>query len=117
MATAFTGPTIWDTLAQIVALPPRLPGRQESRLDKIEQALNERLQDTSRSLRDLTADQFGGDWDRVRRILLTCKTVNAGAKLSKASLLTAFRGLQLNDLIILHVAEQNAAILIRRYQE
>ena len=117
MATPFGTPSIWNSLVNHIALPPRLPGKQDSRLDKLEQALTERLQDASRSLRDLTSNQFGGDWDCIRRVLLTCKIINAGGKLNKASLLTVFRELQGNDLLILHVAEQNAGILVRRYQQ
>ena len=93
-----------------------VPSRQESRLDKIDQALNERLQDTAQSMRDLTDDLFHDDWDRVRRILLSCKLLNAGGKLTKSSLLPAFRDLHRGDALILHVAEQNASLIIRRYR-
>ncbi|KAG0648167.1 hypothetical protein D0Z07_5692 [Hyphodiscus hymeniophilus] len=114
--SAGTQTTIWETLVHHVCLPPRLPGRQESRLDKIDQALNERLQDTAQAMRDLTDGLLRDDWDRVRRILLSCKLINASGRLTKSSLLIAFRSLHDGDALILHIAEQNASLNIRRYQ-
>lgn len=40
--------------------------------------------------------------------------MNAGGKVSKAVLLTEFRCLELDDVLIVHIAEQNAGLLIRR---
>lgn len=117
MAAPVTVPTIWDTLVHHIALPPRLPGRQDSRLEELDEALTERLYDACCSLRKLPVERFSADWDCIRRILFTCKVVNAGGKLSKESLLTAFQELHGNDLLILHVVEQNAGILVRRYKQ
>lgn len=108
---------ILESLFDHVALPLRLPGKQESRIDQIEHALTECVLDASRTLRNLTNNEFGGHWDCIRRVLQTCKDVNAGGKLNKTSLLTEFRSLEGRYPLILHVAEQNAGLLIRRDYE
>ena len=109
--------TIWESLTHHVVLPPRLPGRQESRLDSIDQGLNEGLLESARLMRDLMEDLFRDQWDDVRRILLSCKLLHRGGKLTKATLLSAFRGLKGDDALILHIAEQNAGLIIRKLQQ
>ena len=111
--------SILESIFSHVALPPRLPAKQEGRTDqiRIECALIDRLLDASRTLGVLTSNKFGNQWECIRRLLLTCKVVNAGAKLNKTSLLNEFRILEHKDLLILHVAEQNAGLLIRRHHE
>jgi hypothetical protein len=96
-----------------IALPPLLPSKQETNLDKIELALAQKLLDASRTLRDSTNERFGSEWDSVRRSLESCILLNTGGRLNQTSLLAAFRELDVNGLLILHVAEQNAGILIR----
>ncbi|KAI9833796.1 MAG: hypothetical protein M1819_003531 [Sarea resinae] len=109
--------TLIESLVNHVALPPRLPGKQDNRIEQIEQALTARLLDASRILRDLTDDSHRDQWDRLRRILETCKILNAGGKLSKSSLLKELQNLEHNDYLILHVSEQNAGLLIRRQND
>ena len=68
-----------------------------------------------RVARDLTSDpEAYCVWDTVRRSLETCRTVNQAGRLNKASLLTAFQQLGGQDVLTLHIAEQNAGLLIRR---
>lgn len=110
-------PSTLESLFNHVALPPRLPGEHDHKIEEIECALTVRLLSASRELRDLMYNDFGDQWDSIRRSLQTCKAVNAGGKLNKASLVTEFRSLERKDLLILHVAEQNAGLLIRRHHE
>lgn len=111
---AISKASLLESLANHVALPPRLPGKRESQLDQIENALTDRLLDASRTIRDLTHGEISQQWDGIRRILQTCRTINAGGKLDKKQLLTEFRGLGSKHVLIVHVAEQNAGLLIRR---
>ena len=115
--SAASSSSILESLLNHVALPLRLPGKEESRIDQIEQALTDCLLDASRTLRDLTNTEFGGHWDCIYRALQICKAVNTGGKLNKTSLLTGFRSVERRDPLILHVAEQNAGLLIRRHYE
>jgi hypothetical protein len=106
-----------ESLVNHVALPPQLPGKQEHETEQIECALTGCVLDAARTLRDLTKGELSNQWDRIRDTLQICKTVNAGGKLNKTSLLTEFRRLEHKGLLILHVAEQNAGLLIRRHYE
>lgn len=110
-------PSTLELIFNHVALPPRLPGRHDHRIEEIECALTVRLLNASRELRDLMYSDFGDQWDSIRRSLQICKTVNAGGRLNKVSLVTEFQRLERKDLLILHVTEQNAGLLIRRHQE
>jgi hypothetical protein len=98
-----------------LVLPPRLPGRQDAKLIQIGNDLLERLIKATRLLASLSNQN--GQWECLRRALQTCKVVNEGGKLNKASLLSTFRDLKDNDFLILHVTEQNAGLLVRRQQE
>lgn len=111
------GPSFLESLVNHVALPQKIPGKQDSWIDKIEHELLDRLLDSTRTLRDLTEGDVSHRWERVRLIIQNCKASNAGNKLNKASLLTSFRNLDENDVLILHVNEQNAGLLIRRQYE
>lgn len=117
MSTSASLTSILESLFNHVALPPRLPGKRDHNIEEIECAITVRLLNASRDLRDLMYNDFGDQWDSIRRSLQVCKAVNAGGKLNKASLVTAFQKLERKDILILHVAEQNAGLLIRRHHE
>ena len=106
--------SLLESIFYHVALPPRLPGRQENKTTTVEQALADHLLKACQVIRDLAQNNYRDEWEYIRRLLQTCKTVNAGSNLNKSSLLTEFRGLERNDLLVLHVTEQNAGLLIRR---
>lgn len=74
--------------------------------------LNPMLTSAGRVARDLTLDpEAYRVWDSVRLSLETCRTVNQAGRLNKASLLKAFRELGVQEILILHIAEQNAGLL------
>jgi hypothetical protein len=52
-----------------------------------------------------------------RRLLESSMTLNRGGRLNQTTLLTAFRDLEINGILVLHVAEQNAGLLIRHSPE
>jgi hypothetical protein len=106
-----------ESLVNHVALPPRLPGKADSNVDQIQNALTNYLLDASRILRDQTNGEFSRQWERIRNILHICRSLNAGSKLNKSSLLAQFGRLKREDFLILHVAEQNAGLLIGRKYE
>ena len=118
-ASSPPSPAVLESVFNHIVLPPRLPAKQNDRSDhgQTERALVDRLLGASRTFRDLTRGKFGGHWEHVRCLLQTCKTMNAGAKLDRATLLDNLPMLGRNDLLILHVAEQNAGLLIRRHNE
>jgi hypothetical protein len=52
-----------------------------------------------------------------RRLLESSMTLNRGGRLNQTTLLDAFQDLEINGVLVLHVAEQNAGLLIRRSTE
>lgn len=107
-------PLLLNALVNHVGLPPHLPAKQEEEVYEIEDALTVRLLNACRALRDLTDGQLSQQWELFRKILQICKVVNAGGKLDRASLLSEFHSLERKDLLVLHVTEQNAGLLIWR---
>ncbi|CAL3972318.1 unnamed protein product [Diplocarpon coronariae] len=94
-----------------VALPTKLPGRREENLNNIGDALAGRLSAALAKISDSILDPTVGE--SLQRSLNTARRVNLGGRLMKSSLLDAFRHLNTSDFILAHVAEQNAALLIR----
>ncbi len=108
---------VTESLIHHVALPPRLPGRREGRIDRLELALINRLLDATRTLCSVSDETLYRHWDSTRRTLQVCKELNAGGKLSKFTLVTEFRTLGHSEILILHITEQNAGLLVRRSEE
>lgn len=97
-----------------LALPGRVPSKRDDKIIHIETALINRLLDASRDLRDGSKDDLYFEWDHIRRILLTTKALNIDGKLDKRALCHELCRLEQGSLLILHVTEQNAGLLIRR---
>ncbi|KAL2063392.1 hypothetical protein VTL71DRAFT_5197 [Oculimacula yallundae] len=91
-----------------VARPPRLPGRQDVNIPMIERGLIDRLHVASSKL--ISAPEI----ESLRRSLETARRVNLNGSLTKQSLLSAFRDLNYTDFLLVHVSQQNAALIIRR---
>ena len=106
-----------ESLFHHIALPPKVPGKQEPNINQIERLMVERLISSARDLRDASSEEYRDLWDDIRRILQTCKNINAGGKLSRSSLLTELHALDERGLLILHIREQNAGLLVRRSVE
>ncbi|PBP24232.1 hypothetical protein BUE80_DR004858 [Diplocarpon rosae] len=94
-----------------VALPTKLPGRQDGNLDKIEDALVERMSASLSRLSDSLLDPTFGE--SLQRSLKVARRINLGGRLMKSSLLDEFQQINTTDFILIHVAEQNAVLLIR----
>ena len=110
-------PSSLESIIHHVALNPQLPGQREGRIDKIEQELTARLVKATRTLCDVSDGTLHRQWDSTRCMLQTAKELNVGGKISKASLILELGRLSRDDVLILHVSEQNAALLIRRHQQ
>ncbi|KAI9781703.1 MAG: hypothetical protein M1816_002199 [Peltula sp. TS41687] len=95
-------------------LPPKLPCKRDSKIEEIERHLTTRLLNATDILRGFSSDESAQAWSCIQRSLKICIIVNEDGRLNKTSLLEAFRRLQHKDGLILHVAEQNAGLLIRR---
>ncbi|KAI9675628.1 MAG: hypothetical protein M1817_000995 [Caeruleum heppii] len=110
-----------ESLISHTALPPKLPGEQEDNLEQVEDALASRLLEATRAIGRLTLTASNADltkqWDDLRMILQSARTINAGRKLDQGALLKEFQQLSPHGLLMVHVAEQNAALLFRRQSD
>jgi hypothetical protein len=100
-----------------VAFPPRLPDQQDSRVESVQHALVDSALKACVRMRDAT--QYSADFDCLRRSIQACKNVHLDGTISKLPLLTALRNLEAgrDEVLILHIAEQNAALLIRHQRK
>lgn len=96
-----------------LVLPPRLPGQQDVDIEGIKQSILTRLIRASDTLGKFTGQQYAETWASVRHSLRVCLNINPG-RLEKVSMLQEFENLQPKQLLILHVVEQNAALLVRQ---
>lgn len=106
---------ILESLIAHISLPPKLPTKQDPALSRVEKALATYAVKASSSLRDsLVRDTSHTHWDSIRNLLQTSLTLNAGRSLDQDRLVEAFSTLRTEHPLILHVAEQNAGLLIRK---
>ncbi|KAI1637344.1 hypothetical protein F4809DRAFT_649926 [Biscogniauxia mediterranea] len=119
MDTARVSGKVLKGLFNHVALPAQLPQQADSDLEVrgIESALIERLLRASKLLANYQEGICWHTWEAVRQSLLVCKSLNIGGKLDKDQLVLHLQQLQDQGLIILHVAYQNAGILIYKVTE
>lgn len=97
-----------------LVLPPRLPERQDAKLTQIGHEMLDRLASATRFLAFLPDNPFSREHKILFQCLRSCRIVNEGGKLDTTSLLAAFRNLECNHVLILHITEQNTGLLIRR---
>ena len=103
-----------EALVRHTFLPPRLPGKSDAGLRGLDEALIECLIRATLTIRDGSDSPFFANYDKLRLVLQTAKKLNANGKLDKDDLLSEFRKLEDTALLILHVKEQNAGLLIRQ---
>ncbi|RYO94253.1 hypothetical protein DL763_004139 [Monosporascus cannonballus] len=99
METSPTPTRYLRSLFNHIALPAKLPQRQDADLGGIQSALVDRLIDACKIMRDSQQGSCRQVWDFLRISLQSCKTLNA------------------NYLVILHVDTQNAGIFIHKPTE
>ena len=100
-----------------IALPSCLPQKQELNIDEIEQALVKRLLDAVRVMRDEQGGRYHRVWDSLRRTLESYKSLHANGHLERSQLISYLGKLKTSDLVVLHVAKQNAGVFIYKPAE
>jgi hypothetical protein len=97
---------------QHVVLPRDVPGIEDANLHEIEAEIIYRLEVAAKELiLDAPEDDIA-KLDAIRLMLTTCASLNANGMIDKTMLVEAFRQLQEGQALLLHVTEQNAALLI-----
>ena len=99
-----------------VVLPPKLPGRRDDGIERLERDILSRLINACDSLGTLPGQGAEEAWHSVRRQLAVCLDLHH-ASFDSESLISAFSNLLVSDdcPVTVHIAEQNCAITIRRY--
>ena len=102
-----------------IALPRKLPDRcdDERQVHLVERNLTSRWIEACRLVGERTDAQYSHQWEHTRRLLQSCKEINVGGRIDKFALLRELRCLDKGFSLILHVVEQNAGLLVRRYEE
>ena len=93
-------------------LPVRLPGRPDENPEAVSTAILARTSKACQLLRKLSSEGEAGTWSTIERSLYSCYGINE-KRIDADALLQKWAYLQLDDLLILRIAEHNAALLIR----
>ncbi|KAH6355539.1 hypothetical protein HBI34_227520 [Parastagonospora nodorum] len=96
-----------------LVLPPQLPGKQDINTAGIGDAIILRLIQATNTLSRLGSDGQTPTWYAIRQSLYCHQTLHALGRLEKLSLISEFRNLDSDQLLLLHIAEQNAALIVR----
>jgi len=97
-----------------LALPARLPSKQDANPSQVGEDILDRLLRATRVMTETVGNPCSSAYQVLLRSLEACKKVNKGGKLDTTSLLAAFRTLEGDDVLILHIMEQNTGLLVRR---
>ena len=97
-----------------LVLPPKLPGEQDTDNQSISDEVLARLTHATTTLGKLAGLEQASTWHAVRQSLRRCHSLHASGRLEKQSLSSEFRYLKHDQSLILHIIEQNAALIIRR---
>jgi hypothetical protein len=104
--------TLLSQIYQHAVLPRHVPGREDKNLYRVESELLRRFSHAVKSLVPHTPLEDLADIDAVRLALTTCSTLNVDGKIDRTMLIKEMRQLVSNQGLILHITEQNAALLV-----
>ncbi|EFX03783.1 hypothetical protein CMQ_711 [Grosmannia clavigera kw1407] len=98
-----------------VVLPPKLPEEHDPDIPFLEHALLQRLMDAAKMLHETTNHSFDGGWTVLRSCLQSTRILNSET-LDRLTLKVSFQALlqEHNRVLVCHVVEQNAALLLHR---
>ncbi|KAF2647966.1 hypothetical protein K491DRAFT_722967 [Lophiostoma macrostomum CBS 122681] len=97
-----------------LVLPPQLPGQQDEDLDGVGLDILARLTKAALTLGKLAGPDQAPAWDAVQQSLQRCHALHCLGRLDKQVLFSAFQQFDRGQPLILHVTEQNAALIIRQ---
>ncbi|KAI0530401.1 hypothetical protein GGR58DRAFT_493547 [Xylaria digitata] len=96
-----------------VVLPPRLPDGQGPRIEAVSHDVLSRMARACKVLDELVDSPWSKVFQSLSVSLNMCAALNLG-RLEKSAMVEHFQQLQPDHILILHVVEQNAALLVRR---
>ena len=89
-----------------------MPEHQDVDIEGIEGNISDRLVCALDLLARSTDEKFKETWSSLRRSLCVYMNVNHG-HLEKVSMVQEFSNIRNNDILILHIVQQNAALIFR----
>lgn len=112
-------------------LPPQLPDIEDTDVDEVAENLQERWLAAARSIRDkgsesvhnvanahmltsIAPDAYTGALQSVSRALKASQTIYEGGAVSRLALTEALQKLENGDFVVLHIAAQNAGVIIKK---
>ncbi|KAM0256937.1 hypothetical protein ACHAQJ_004638 [Trichoderma viride] len=94
-------------------LPPNIPGKREQNCEAISNDLLQRLLRACNQAEHLASQPYSDALRSLSESLQACRVLNQG-RLDRETILQHFAQIKPQNVLILHVIEQNAAILVRR---
>jgi hypothetical protein len=96
-----------------LVLPPKVPGAQDKNIEAIGEDVVGRLIQATSTLSKLSDHEQSSSWKAIRDSLRRFRSLHERGRLEKPSLLLEFSNLRPGQPLLLHVAEQNAALIVR----
>jgi hypothetical protein len=96
-----------------LVLPPQLPAKQDTDIESTGDAVVDRLIRASFTLSRLAGQEDASPWYAIRQHLRRYQSLHVHGRLEKLSLIPKFRNFNQEQPLLLHIAEQNAALIIR----
>ncbi|KAI1337630.1 hypothetical protein F5Y15DRAFT_389781 [Xylariaceae sp. FL0016] len=100
-----------------LVLPPKVPGAADKEPGAVGREILTRLIRASENLENIANENLAKAYTNLSASLRACQVLNIDGGLDKATILEHFRQLEADNMMIIHVAEQNAGLLIYRVQE
>lgn len=107
-------PAILALVFNHLVLPPQLPGQDDDSAEDVERDLTRRMTDAVKILRSNSGSDTAAVWQSIEESLQVLHQITEDNHINKATLLSCLQGLQPDHAIILHIALQNAGLLIRQ---
>jgi hypothetical protein len=105
-------PSLTAALYYHLAMPAKVPVHPDSNPELVEEALLKRLKLAAQRMKWVSASSSGDHWGKIERCLSVYKRTHAAGCLDKTILLSELRAMRHDDLFILYLRSQNAALLI-----
>ncbi len=97
-----------------LVLPPQIPGEQDADVEAISKNILGRLFQAATTLGKLAGQENETIWKGLQESLRRCQYLHEFGHLEVKSLKSEFQRLTFGEPLLLHIAEQNAALIIRR---
>jgi hypothetical protein len=104
---------VFEEVFNHLVLPPRLPGKQDAKIATTGIAIIVRLIQATSTLSQLGSEEQKSVWNTIGLNLRRYQSLHEDGRLEKLSLVSKFRNFDKEQPLLLHIAEQNAALIIR----